>query len=133
MIVRHGHRTGDAVLHGFAQTVRGRLRGSDVLGRISGEEFGLVLPDTDLAGARWLVEDVRRAVEAMAVPHSAGQPVRVTVSAGLAVADPKCPVSGDRLHGHADQARYEAKPRGRNRVEAYGISTGASALLPLGG
>lgn len=128
----YGHRTGDAVLRGFAQTVRGRLRGSDVLGRTGGEEFGLVLPDTDLAGARWLVDDVRRAVEAMAVPNSVGQPVRVTVSAGLAVADPKGSVSGDRLYGHADQALYEAKRGGRNRVEAYGISTGASALLPLG-
>ena len=136
---QHGHRTGDAVLRGFAQTVRGRLRASDVFGRTGGEEFGLVLPNTDAAGARWLVEDIRRAVLAMAVSHAdtlaPGQPahptVQVTVSAGLAVADAQVGVSGDRLYGHADQALYEAKHAGRNQVAVYGIGRGASALLPL--
>ena len=128
---QHGHATGDAVLRAFAQTVRDRLRASDVLGRTGGEEFGLVLPATDLAGARWLVDDVRRAVAAMAVPGLQGQPVRVTVSAGLAVADPKAGVFGDRLYGQADQALYEAKRAGRNRVEAFGANVGASAALPL--
>ena len=128
---RHGHGTGDAVLRAFAQTVRDRLRASDVLGRTGGEEFGLVLPATDLAGARWLVDDVRRAVAAMVVPAVQGQPVQVTVSAGLAVADPQAGVSGDRLYGQADQALYEAKRAGRNRIEAFGASVGASAALPL--
>ena len=148
---QHGHRTGDAVLRGFAQTVRGRLRASDVFGRTGGEEFGLVLPDTDAAGARWLVEDIRRAVMAMALARDdtvgpgevpgelpggvpgegAGTPVQVTVSAGLAVADAQTWVSGDRLYGHADQALYEAKHAGRNQVAVYGLGRGTSALLPL--
>ncbi len=132
---QHGHRTGDAVLRGFASVVRGRLRASDVLGRTGGEEFGLVLPATDAAGARWLVEDIRRAVEAMDVANSAGVPVKVTVSAGLAVADAQADaagaVTGDRLYGQADQSLYEAKRAGRNRVEVFGASMGASALLPL--
>jgi diguanylate cyclase (GGDEF)-like protein len=127
----HGHRTGDAVLRGFAATVRARLRASDVFGRTGGEEFGIVLPDTDVAGARWLVEDIRRAVEAAQFSNTRGHPVRITVSAGLAVADARGVVSGDRLYGHADQSLYEAKHAGRNRVEVYGISTGASAMLPL--
>jgi diguanylate cyclase (GGDEF)-like protein len=132
---QHGHRSGDAVLRCFADTVRGRLRASDVFGRTGGEEFGLVLPGTDMAGARWLVEAVRREVEAMVVPGVNGQPLRVTVSAGIALADAQpglqATPSGDRLYGQADQALYEAKRNGRNRVEVYGESTGASAALPL--
>ena len=128
---RHGHRSGDAVLRAFAAAVRSRLRASDVFGRTGGEEFGLVLPDTDLAGAQRLVEDVRRTVEALRTASPAGAAVQVTVSAGVAVADPGATVSADRLYGQADQALYEAKRAGRNRVEAYGATVGASGLLPL--
>jgi PleD family two-component response regulator len=49
----------------------------------------------------------------------------------VAVADPQVPLSGDRLYGQADQALYEAKRAGRNRVEVHGITAGASAALPL--
>lgn len=129
---RHGHRTGDAVLRAFADAVRSRLRASDVFGRTGGEEFGLVLPDTDVAGARWLVDAVRRAVEQLQVVSDAGAPVQVTVSAGVAVADANTTISGDRLYGQADQSLYEAKRAGRNRVEVYGSTAGASAALPLG-
>ena len=105
---------------------------SDVFGRTGGEEFGLVLPDTDVAGARWLVDAVRRAVEQLQVVSDAGAPVQVTVSAGVAVADANTTISGDRLYGQADQSLYEAKRAGRNRVEVYGSTAGASAALPLG-
>jgi len=129
---RHGHRAGDAVLQAFATVVRRRLRASDVFGRTGGEEFGLVLPATDAAGARWLVEAVRREVEALDVPAGGGgAPVKVTVSAGIAVADAGSRLSGDRLYGQADQSLYEAKRAGRNRVEVYGSTAGASAALPL--
>jgi diguanylate cyclase (GGDEF)-like protein len=102
-----------------------------VFGRTGGEEFGLVLPGTDMAGARWLVEAVRRAVEALALPGADGRPMKVTVSAGVAIAEPQAPITGDRLYGQADQALYEAKRAGRNRVEVFGIGVGASAALPL--
>jgi diguanylate cyclase (GGDEF)-like protein len=131
---RHGHRAGDAVLCAFADVVRRRLRASDVFGRTGGEEFGLVLPATDAAGARWLVEAVRREVEALEVPAGDGSTqvkVKVTVSAGVAVADAASRLSGDRLYGQADQSLYEAKRAGRNRVEVYGVSAGASGMLPL--
>ncbi len=128
---RHGHPTGDAVLQAFAQAVRSRLRASDVFGRTGGEEFGLVLPGTDVAGARWLVEAVRREVEALHVINRDGAPVQVTVSAGVAVADAHSQLTGDRLYGQADQSLYEAKRAGRNRVEVYGVTAGATAALPL--
>lgn len=129
---RHGHRAGDAVLKAFADAVRRRLRSSDVFGRTGGEEFGLVLPGTDLAGARWLVETVRREVETLALPGAGGQPMQVTVSAGIALADGTASLSADRLYGRADQALYEAKRAGRNRVEVFGLGHGATAALPLG-
>lgn len=128
---QHGHRTGDAVLRAFADAVRSRLRASDVFGRTGGEEFGLVLPDTDLAGAQRLVDDIRRTVEALQTPSSTGAIVKVTVSAGVAVADLDTAVSADRLYGQTDQALYEAKRAGRNRIEAYGATVGASGALPL--
>jgi diguanylate cyclase (GGDEF)-like protein len=128
---QHGHRGGDAVLRCFADTVRGRLRASDVFGRTGGEEFGLVLPGTDMSGARWLVEAVRREVELMNPMSDDGQTLRVTVSAGIALADVQATLSGDRLYGQADQALYEAKRNGRNRFEVYGEAKGASAALPL--
>lgn len=128
---QHGHVAGDAVLKSFASAVRGRLRASDVFGRTGGEEFGLVLPGTDATGARWLVEAIRLEVEAMVVPLPTGGTVKVTVSAGLALADAQSSLSGDRLYGQADQALYEAKRAGRNRVEVYGESLGATAALPL--
>ena len=126
---RHGHRSGDALLKAFADTVRARLRTSDVFGRTGGEEFGLVLPGTDLAGARWLLDAIRREVEAIQLLSDSGQPVRVTMSAGMALADEGGALSGDRLYGRADQALYEAKRAGRNRVEVFGISAGASGAL----
>ena len=129
---RHGHRAGDAVLRAFAEVVQRRLRASDVFGRTGGEEFGLVLPATDAAGARWLVEAVRREVEALEVPSGdGGAAVKVTVSAGVAVTDASSRLSGDRLYGQADQSLYETKRAGRNRVEVYGSTAGASAALPL--
>jgi diguanylate cyclase (GGDEF)-like protein len=116
---QHGHRAGDEVLRQFARTVRERLRASDVFGRTGGEEFGVVLPGTDAAGARRLLEQIRHAVEAMQVRDGQGNVVRITVSAGLAVALPELPISADRLYGRADRALYEAKHAGRNRVETY--------------
>ena len=116
---QHGHRAGDEVLRSFSRTVRERLRASDIFGRTGGEEFGLVLPGTDLSGARRLIEQVRRAVEAMEVRDSRGHALRVTMSAGIAVAPHDAAIEGDRLYGRADRALYEAKHSGRNRVEHF--------------
>jgi diguanylate cyclase (GGDEF)-like protein len=113
---RFGHRTGDAVLKAFAQTVRARLRHSDVLGRVGGEEFLVLLPATDTAGAVRVSENVRAAVAGMQVDGGDSTPVRVTVSGGVAVAASDSQLSADRLYGLADQALYRAKAEGRNRI-----------------
>ena len=114
---RLGHRAGDAALRAFAQEVRARLRGSDVLGRVGGEEFGIILPATDAAGARRLIDAVRLAVEGLRLSDAEGQAFGLTVSAGIAVAAPDAGLSPDRLYALADAALYCAKREGRNRVQ----------------
>lgn len=126
---QHGHRAGDEVLRRFAEAARGRLRHADVIGRTGGGEFGLVLPATDLAGARRLVEDVRQAAMALALQDADGRPIRVTLSAGIAVLAPDEALSADRLYGRADQALYEAKCGGRNRAVCYGDSNPRQGVL----
>lgn len=111
---RHGHVVGDTVLREVAACTRARLRGSDVLGRLGGEEFGLVLPATGVAGARHLAEQVRQAVEALQMQGDGGKPLRVTLSAGVAEATRDD--TPETLIHLADKALYQAKQQGRNRV-----------------
>ncbi len=111
---RHGHAVGDQVLKTIAACTRSRLRGSDVLGRLGGEEFGLVLPATGVNGARHLAEQVRLAVEALALQGDGGRPLHVTLSAGVAEAAPAD--TPETLMHLADKALYQAKQQGRNRV-----------------
>lgn len=112
-----GHATGDAVLKHFAAISNAGLRGADVLGRYGGEEFLLVLPDTDLTGAGSAAERVRAAVEAAAFPQlPAGR--LITVTAGIAAW--KREETAQDLLGRADRALYDGKASGRNRVVAVG-------------
>jgi len=110
----HGHVVGDTVLRSVAACARARLRGSDVLGRLGGEEFGLVLPATGAAGANHLAEQVRLAVEALELKGDGGKPLRVTLSAGVAEAARSD--TPETLMHLADKALYQAKQKGRNRV-----------------
>jgi diguanylate cyclase (GGDEF)-like protein len=112
----HGHAVGDEALRAFAETVRTRLRGSDVFGRWGGEEFGLILPATDGPGAMRLAEEVRASVEAMKLQAPDGGVIPVRLSAGVAVAPSDSQLKSARLYRLADQALYAAKHQGRNRV-----------------
>jgi diguanylate cyclase (GGDEF)-like protein len=130
---RFGHQAGDAALRAFADEVRGRLRSSDVMGRLGGEEFGLVLPSTDAAGAARLVEQVRAAVEALDLCCPQGQHFRLTVSAGVVVAEPDSGLTADRLYMLADRALYRAKDLGRNRVQLGDEPLGMGMLAAVAG
>lgn len=111
-----GHRAGDAVLRSFADIVRANLRTSDVLARVGGEEFAVILPGTDAVGAAHAAESVRAAVQSACVNNPQGGIIRVTVSAGVACAQGKSPIGADQLYQRADGALYRAKAAGRNRV-----------------
>ena len=118
-----GHAAGDVVLRDFADLVRSTLRQSDVGGRWGGEEFMLLLPETDLDGAVNLVERVRRTLEARTILAADGTPLRVTASFGVATL--QAGDAGVDLVAAADAALYEAKRRGKNRVVSAGAATTA--------
>ena len=108
----HGHPTGDAVLRAVAQILRRSLRVHDLPGRYGGEEFGVVLPGIDGAGAAVIAERLRKRIEAEELEPGRG--VRATASIGYAALEP-----GDVDHAvwiaRADRALYRAKREGRNR------------------
>ena len=108
---RHGHQVGDAVLREAAAAIKAGLRTYDVVGRYGGEEFVMVLPDTDAWDGHAVAERIRQAVAAKVF---AGD-VRVTISTG--VADLAKGMDADRLLKAADTAVYRAKRAGRNRSE----------------
>jgi two-component system cell cycle response regulator len=118
----HGHLAGDLVLRTMGATLRNSFRQSDIAGRYGGEEFVVILPETDMEVAQRKLESLRELVAStsMVVPPR-GQRVQVTISAGLA----SFPQDGDdaaELFALADQRMFQAKKEGRNRVVAGGVS-----------
>jgi diguanylate cyclase (GGDEF)-like protein len=111
---RYGHPAGDAVLVSIANAAMATMRKSDVFGRIGGEEFGLLLPETGAEEARDAAERIRRMVES-AIIQVGGTEVRATVSLGIAPR-PSPAESVSTWFSEADIALYEAKQFGRNRV-----------------
>jgi len=110
-----GHQAGDDVLCAFAEVLRGRIRGVDLAARLGGEEFAVLLPETDAAGAEALAESLRSAVAGLALRLGSSD-VRVTASFGVA-AFPQTHTA-DELMTSADLALYAAKRQGKNRVVA---------------
>jgi len=112
----HGHQAGDRVLQQIADLLRQNARDIDRLGRYGGEEFLALLPGTDLEGGMVFVERVRAAVERHPFNIATDQPIRMTVSAGIALFPNERVTSTEMLVRQADEAMYAAKARGRNRV-----------------
>ena len=109
-----GHPTGDLVLKTFADVLRRCLRASDSAGRWGGEEFAVLLPDTDAAGARVVLDKVRTAIGQETFPAPAHS-LRVTMSGGAVQYDGK-DLTPEELLYEADCALYRAKETGRNRI-----------------
>ena len=112
----HGHAAGDEVLCHIARLARGVLRPVDVLARFGGEEFVVLLPDTDAAGAGALGERLRHAVADAHIPTSAGH-LPVTISVGCIARDP-ADLPFEVLLREADRALYQAKAAGRDCLVA---------------
>ncbi|MDD4324340.1 MAG: sensor domain-containing diguanylate cyclase [Eubacteriales bacterium] len=110
-----GHQYGDLVLTEIAQALSRSIREMDTVGRYGGEEFLLVLPETDQSHALLVAERIRKAVEDLELPHNVG----VTISGGVAVLNPESSRVDDltSLLEQADRKLYEAKNDGRNKVK----------------
>ncbi|MDP9467657.1 MAG: diguanylate cyclase [Chloroflexota bacterium] len=114
----YGHHTGDAVLREIAGLIRDNIRASDLFGRYGGEEFMLILPETNPEDATVVAEHLRRLVMEHRMQVAAQQPMRVTISIGVA-GDVGSQLQADRLVDQADAAMYAAKSLGRNRTYRY--------------
>ncbi len=118
----HGHPAGDAVICAFAELLRESVREKiDTAGRFGGEEFVLLLPGTDAAGATNVAERVRAALAERVIVTPGGAAIRITASFGVATAPPLAKAA--ELISAADRALYDAKHAGKNRV--------GTAPLPL--
>jgi diguanylate cyclase (GGDEF)-like protein len=112
---QHGHGVGDDVLRATARALAEAVRGNDVAARLGGEEFAVVMPRTDVEGARILAERLREAVAGLRVPGTGGREVRFTTSIGTATVTGSH-IDGPGLVAAADEALYAAKRGGRNRT-----------------
>lgn len=110
----HGHLAGDYVLRAVAAVVRGRIRTNEVLGRLGGEEFAILLPETGLEGALTLAKDLQRRIASRDYAFD-GRSLEVTASFGLASLTDEM-TGPESLLAAADRLLYRAKGAGRNRI-----------------
>ncbi len=111
----HGHHGGDTALRALGQAIRAACRPGDIAGRLGGEEFAMLLPDTSEAAALAVAQRLRAAVEQLDLQH-ADKPIRLTISIGVASAPHTGSDDLPALLRKADRALYEAKEAGRNRI-----------------
>jgi diguanylate cyclase (GGDEF)-like protein len=131
----YGHEAGDKVLQSVSATVRSLFRETDIFARFGGEEFIAILPETDTRGAVTLAEKIRGALESTAIELSDGTVLYKTVSIGVAEASPD-DNDFSKIIVRSDEALYEAKTGGRNRVCAAAPGHTAMAevaRIPKGG
>ena len=113
----YGHEAGNVVLKNFADVLRKSSRKSDLPARLGGEEFALLMPNTDLQQGRVVAERIRQEFQNSIIVYE-GREIKMTLSGGLASYGPD--VEGiDDLIRMADEALYKAKELGRNRIEVY--------------
>tara|TARA_R110000868_G_scaffold129716_2_gene338821 strand:- start:999 stop:3281 length:2283 start_codon:yes stop_codon:yes gene_type:complete len=114
----HGHEAGDTALQTFASILKSRFRGSDIVCRYGGEEFVVILPGSDISGARERAEEMREATRRELIMFEGNNLGCLTVSIGVA-SWPDSTDKPDQLLKLADETLYRAKTRGRDNVEVY--------------
>lgn len=114
-----GHHAGDELIVRVARTLRSRLRESDVLARLSGDEFIVLLPKVDRAGAREVARDLLTAIRTTEMQSGEGGSRSITASAGVAMIEDGEEQTGEDIMVSADLAMYDAKDEGRDRIAFY--------------
>ncbi len=116
----YGHKQGDDCLINIASTIKDTIkRPGDMVARLGGEEFVVLLPDTDREGVVQIAEQIRLAVEEQQIPHYSSEQGIVTISLGIAVSiDNNCS-STEQLYKNADQALYQSKKTGKNKYSVF--------------
>lgn len=110
---QYGHKAGDSILKDFGELVLKQIRQSDISGRIGGEEFAFILPNTNLVQSKVFAEKLLAVVSDRVVTIDE-QAIKYTASIGITVSFPENDFKINNLIHHADQALYEAKSAGRN-------------------
>jgi diguanylate cyclase (GGDEF)-like protein len=125
----YGHQAGDDTLAAVARCIGSNIRRpADSAGRYGGEEFVVVLPDTPPAGAHAIAEQIRKAISDLSIEHAGSEFGRVTASIGMAAWTPELDRDVSAVIKEADEALYNAKATGRNKVAlAYGNSNSTCA------
>ena len=113
----YGHHKGDETLIRVSEVLTLLLRESDVVGRFGGEEFILILKNSNLEKAAQVAERCRAAIQQLEIYSDDGQRIHVTASFGIALSSPE--LRPQQLLSQADKALYQAKASGRNLVKAY--------------
>ena len=118
---RLGHQAGDLILQRTGRILEANCRRSDLAGRFGGDEFVILLPETDLSTARVAAERIKDEFEhaAAAMLAHANPPVPVSMSIGISCLRHSQPVNPDQLVAHADEALYKAKATGKTRIIIY--------------
>ena len=112
----YGHSIGDEVIINLANTFIAHQRQSDIVCRHGGEEFVMLLPNTNIEGAKIMAEKLRVIVENNLIPIDDGKSIHYTISLGISQVDVQNNQSIENAINNADKALYEAKETGRNKV-----------------
>jgi diguanylate cyclase (GGDEF)-like protein len=113
----HGHHAGDNLLRQIAAIMRERVRGTDIVARLSGDEFAVLMPQTNVAGAIQLGEDLRARMAESARPVPEAEPA--TISVGITMFGGKGPVGPEAVMAATDEAMYRAKQQGRDQIVLF--------------
>lgn len=128
-----GHQAGDDLLRRTARILEANCRRSDIAGRFGGDEFVILLPETDLSTSRVVAERIKQQFEQAAEALLAEAPqVAVSMSMGVACLRHSRPTCAEQLLGHADDALYNAKANGKRRIMVYNRPGASDATLAIG-
>jgi diguanylate cyclase (GGDEF)-like protein/PAS domain S-box-containing protein len=123
-----GHNVGDELIVQVAQTLRGRLRGSDVLARLGGDEFAVLLPYGGAPEAERVADSILDAVRSQSVLTAAGRRRPITASIGITLFGQASRMTAEEVLINADLAMYDAKEAGRDRAATYSAERGFSRM-----